>query len=65
MSGNLNEIDIELFIGAVQEYPAIWNIALEDYHDRNKKRNEWITIGRQFQEGFDEMENKEKNLMIK
>ncbi|KAK4877678.1 hypothetical protein RN001_010184 [Aquatica leii] len=63
MSGNLDKIDIELFIGAVQEHPAIWNVALEEYHDRNKKRNAWITIARQFQEGFDEMEDKEKKFI--
>lgn len=65
MCVNLDEIDIELFIGAVQEHPAIWNVALEEYHDRNKKRNAWITIARQFQEGFDEMEDKEKNVICK
>jgi len=38
MAENGDEIDVELLIGAVKNYPEIWNVAAETYHDRNTKR---------------------------
>lgn len=34
-----NDIDIELLIGEVKNYPEIWNVAAETYQDRNKKED--------------------------
>lgn len=62
---NFENLDVELFIEEVKKHPLIWNVALEEFHDRNKKRSAWITICRQFSEAFDEKEDKEKNEICK
>lgn len=61
MAGISDEIDIELLIGEVKNYPEIWNVAAETYHDRTKKRGAWITICQVLCEGFDDKNDKEKN----
>jgi hypothetical protein len=38
MAKNDDEINIELFIGAVKYYPELRNVAAKTYHDGNKKR---------------------------
>jgi cation transport regulator ChaB len=40
MAKNQKEVNIELFIGEVINYPEIWNVAVETYHDREKKRGD-------------------------
>lgn len=58
---NIDEVDMELFIGEVKLHPEVWNIADDTYHDRTKKRGAWIEICRVFCEGFDEKDEREKN----
>ena len=48
MVENIGLLDIELFIQEIKKYPEIWNVALEEYHDRTKKRSIWIDICRFF-----------------
>ncbi|XP_050064634.1 uncharacterized protein LOC126553526 [Aphis gossypii] len=60
---NIDEVDMELFIGEVKLDPEIWNIADNNYHDRTKKRGAWIEICRVFCEGFDEKDERDKNNM--
>jgi len=62
MQFNIDEVDMELFIGEVKLHPEIWNIA---DHDRTKKRVAWIEICRVFCEGFDEKDEREKNDICK
>ena len=38
------EIDNEDFIAAVKEHPVIWNCSREDYNDRSKKKQTWLTV---------------------
>ena len=54
-------LDTELFIGEVGEYPEIWNVAAEEYHNRAKKRSAWINVCGVFCEGFDEKDERDKN----
>jgi hypothetical protein len=65
MAGNFEDLDIELFIGEIKNYPEIWNVASEHYHDRLKKRGAWISVCRVFFEGFDEKDDKDKNEICK
>jgi hypothetical protein len=44
MAGNFEDLDIELFVGEIKNYPEIWNVAYENYHDRLKKRGAWISV---------------------
>lgn len=65
MVGNLEEVDIELFIDEVKNYHEIWNVAVETYHDRKKKRAAWISICRVFCDRFDEKDERDKNEICK
>lgn len=65
MSGSQEDVDIELFIGEVKNYPEIWNVAFETYHNRKKKRGAWINICRVFCDGFDEKDDRDKNEICK
>ncbi|KAL4084308.1 hypothetical protein QTP88_028133 [Uroleucon formosanum] len=60
-----DEIDVELLIGAVKNYPEIWNVAAETYHDSNKKRGAWIKICEEFCQRFNEKNDKERNEICK
>lgn len=57
----MTEVDLEILISLVQEHPVLWDKTLEDYKDRIKTRNAWIEIFKQLNEGFEEMEDKERN----
>lgn len=65
MAENGDEIDVELLIGAVKNYPEIWNVAAETYHDRNKKRGAWIKICEEFCQRFNENNDKERKEICK
>jgi hypothetical protein len=52
MARNFEDLDIELFIGEIRNYPEIWNVASENYHDRLKKRGAWISVCRVLFEGL-------------
>jgi hypothetical protein len=65
MAGNIEDLDTELFIGEIKNYPEIWNVASENYHDRLKKRGPWISVCRVFFEGFYEKDDKDKNEIYK
>lgn len=65
MAGHVDDIDIELFIGEIKNYPGIWNVASENYHDRTQKRAAWVSVCRVFFENFDEKEDTEKNEICK
>lgn len=58
-------LPVILIIGKVKNYPEIWNIADETYHNRKKKRGEWISICRVFYDGFDEKDQRGKNEICK
>lgn len=60
MTGNGDKIDIELLIGAVKNYPELWNVTTETYHDRNKKIEVWIKMYEEFCEWFNEKNDKER-----
>jgi hypothetical protein len=65
MAVNQEDVDIELFIGEVKNYPEIWNVAIDTYHDKKKKRGAWINICRVFYDGFDEKDDRDKNEICK
>jgi hypothetical protein len=35
------ELDIEAFIYEIQQRPTIWDVASDDYSNREKKKNAW------------------------
>ena len=39
-----NELDIELFINMVLQFPVIWNTCLNGFKDCNKKKIPWNNI---------------------
>lgn len=42
MAGNCKEVDIELFVGEVNNYPEIWNVAVETYKDKTISINKYL-----------------------
>lgn len=42
------DVDTELFILSVQQRHEIWDIKDEDFKDKNKKQNAWISIVHKF-----------------
>lgn len=65
MTGNQEDVNIELFIGEIKNHPEIWSTAVKTYRDRKKKRDAWISICRVFCDGFDEKDEKGKNEICK
>jgi hypothetical protein len=61
----LEVLDIELFISEIQKYPEIWDLTIESYHDRKKKRSAWLKVCRAFCDDFEEKEDKEKTQISK
>ncbi|KAJ8937223.1 hypothetical protein NQ314_011978 [Rhamnusium bicolor] len=45
-------IDLELFISEVEKRPALYNVKLKEYSDRNLKRNLWNELCDQFVENW-------------
>lgn len=65
MAGHVDEIDTELFIDEIRNYPQIWNVAAENYHDRTQKRAAWVGVCWVFCTEFDEKDDAEKNKCVK
>ncbi|CAH1170940.1 unnamed protein product [Phaedon cochleariae] len=55
------ELDIEFFIEEIKQYPEIWNVSDENYHDRTKKRAAWTNICCLFSDNFEQKDDKERN----
>lgn len=47
------QVDIQLFIDKIKNYPEIWNVAYEDYHNRTKKRAARIKVCEKFYENYE------------
>lgn len=53
------EANIEHFIGEINNYPEISNVAAEQYHNETEKRSVCINVCQTVCEGFDD-ENSQK-----
>lgn len=53
--------DIEKFIDAIEERPALYNLANNDYHNRDLKIRLWEEIGEIMYLDWAKLNNKEKN----
>lgn len=60
MSKEIEEIDSEILISLVQDKPEIWDKAIEDYKNRNKKTEAWRSICAQLKENFENLSDGER-----
>uniref|UniRef100_A0A8C5Q2Z2 NAD(+) ADP-ribosyltransferase n=1 Tax=Leptobrachium leishanense TaxID=445787 RepID=A0A8C5Q2Z2_9ANUR len=57
-------LDVELLISAVEQYPALWDTADNDYKEKNKKSYAWIQVSKRLFEDF-ETHSEEQQKLIK
>lgn len=56
-----DSLDNDVLIALVEARPVLWDKTTEQYKDRNATRNGWNDVCCALNEGFEEMEAKEKN----
>lgn len=54
------DIDIELMISAVQEWPPIWDKTADVYKDRIATGNAWIEVCKTLNSEFENMSTSDK-----
>ena len=40
----MNNIDINVLINAIKEFPSIWNVASEQYKNKTKRNRDYDTL---------------------
>ena len=48
---NTNEIDQEMFIDLVKNYPCLWNTRLSSNKDYEKRKNAWVLVSENLHDG--------------
>jgi len=54
-------LDIDHLISLVETKPVLWDKTLGIYKDRNETKKAWIEIFKEINNGFENLEDKEKN----
>uniref|UniRef100_A0A8C5Q3T1 Uncharacterized protein n=1 Tax=Leptobrachium leishanense TaxID=445787 RepID=A0A8C5Q3T1_9ANUR len=57
-------LDVELLISAVEQYPALWDTADNDYKEKNKKSYAWIQVSKRLFEDFETHSEEQQKLII-
>nr|CAH7757982.1 unnamed protein product [Callosobruchus chinensis] len=56
-----NDIHHDILIALVEARPVLWDKTMYGFKDRNATRDAWREVCCALKEGFEEMQNKEKN----
>jgi len=63
MAKNINNmaIDCERLIVEIQNKPCIWDTSSQEYKDRDKKQQDWVTVAVSMNENWTGLNQKEKD----